>query len=252
MRHTVLALLSFALLDAPAQAATAPTPHTAPASNIGPLSATLNGDVNANGHATTIHFQYGTTKNYGQTTPKQQIGAGTTPIPVAASIAGLKSGTRYHYRLVATSSLGTAVGDDETFTTRDPRVRGRYRVRLRIRSGGRPFGQRRGEVVHRLYRFRPRCDGALCQKVKLVRRGKRGRFKSGLVRAHSGLYVGTERFRGGYCNDGLRFRSAARIRVKVKRTAGDRASRIRGRLAVKLRGCVSGTERARLRGRARG
>jgi hypothetical protein len=120
MRHTVLALLSFAVLAAPAQAANAPTLHGAPATNIGPLSATLNGDVNANGHATTIHFQYGTTKSYGHATPKQQVGAGTTPIPVAASISGLKSGTRYHFRLVAVSSAGTKRSGDRSFKTGKP------------------------------------------------------------------------------------------------------------------------------------
>jgi hypothetical protein len=120
MRHTVLALLSFAVLAAPAQAATAPTPHGAPATNIGPLSATLNGDVNANGHATTIHFEYGTTKRYGQSTPNQQVGAGTTPVPVAASISGLKSNTRYHFRLVATSSAGTNRSGDRSFKTAKP------------------------------------------------------------------------------------------------------------------------------------
>jgi len=120
MRHTVLALLSFALLAAPAQAATAPTPHSSPASNIGPLSATLNGDVNANGHATTIHFEYGTSKKYGHSTPKQQVGAGTTPIPVAAGISGLKSATRYHFRLVAVSSAGTKRSGDRAFKTAKP------------------------------------------------------------------------------------------------------------------------------------
>src|ERR671930_568666 len=77
MRHSVLALLSFAVLAAPAQAATAPAPHTAPATNVGPLSATLNGSVNANGHATTIHFEWGKTKKYGNRTPNQAVGAGT-------------------------------------------------------------------------------------------------------------------------------------------------------------------------------
>jgi opacity protein-like surface antigen len=120
MRHTVLALLSFAVLAAPAQAATAPTPHSAPATNVGPLSATLNGDVNANGHATTIHFEYGTTKRYGQRTPAQQVGAGTTPIPVSASISGLKSNTRYHFRLVAVSGVGTKASGDRAFKTAKP------------------------------------------------------------------------------------------------------------------------------------
>jgi hypothetical protein len=120
MRHTVLALLSFAVLAAPAQAATAPTPHGAPATNIGPLSATLNGDVNANGHATTIHFEYGTSKKYGQRTPNQAVGAGTTPIPVSASISGLKSNTRYHFRLVAVSSAGMKASGDRSFKTLKP------------------------------------------------------------------------------------------------------------------------------------
>jgi hypothetical protein len=120
MRHTVLALLSFAVLAAPAQAATAPTPHGAPATNVGPLSATLNGDVNANGHATTIHFEYGPTKKYGHATPRQQVGAGTTPVPVAASISGLKSGTRYHFRLVAVSSAGSKASGDRSFKTAAP------------------------------------------------------------------------------------------------------------------------------------
>ena len=120
MRHTVLALLSFAVLAAPAQAATAPTPHGAPATNIGPLSATLNGDVNANGHATTIHFEYGTSKKYGQRTPNQAVGAGTTPIPVSATISGLKSSTRYHFRLVAVSKAGTRASGDRSFKTARP------------------------------------------------------------------------------------------------------------------------------------
>ena len=120
MRHSVLALLSFAVLAAPAQAATAPAVHTTPATNIGPLSATLNGTVNANGHATTIHFDYGTTQKYGNRTPGQEVGAGTTLVPVAANIGGLKSGTRYHFRLVAVSSAGTKMSADRTFKTAKP------------------------------------------------------------------------------------------------------------------------------------
>jgi len=120
MRHTVLALLSFAVLAAPAQAATPPASHSAPATNVGPLSATLNGNVNANSHATTIHFEYGTTKNYGHRTPNQAVGTGTTPIPVAASVSGLKSSTRYHFRLVAVSSAGTRRSGDRSFKTLPP------------------------------------------------------------------------------------------------------------------------------------
>lgn len=120
MRHSVLALLAFAALAAPAQAATPPAVHTAPASGIGPLSATLNGDVNSNGHATTIHFEYGATKSYGKRTPGQAVGSGTTPVPVAAGVSGLKSSMRYHFRLVAVSSAGTRRSGDRTFRTLPP------------------------------------------------------------------------------------------------------------------------------------
>jgi hypothetical protein len=120
MRHSVLALLTFAILAAPAQAATPPAAHGAPATNIGPLGATLNGTVNANGHATTIHFEYGLTKKYGNNTPNQDVGAGTTPVPVAANIGGLRSNKRYHFRLVAVSSAGTRTSGDRTFKTSKP------------------------------------------------------------------------------------------------------------------------------------
>jgi hypothetical protein len=119
-RFAVALLLSFAALATPAFAVTKPAATTAPASNIGPLGAQLNGTVTANGHATTVRFQYGTTTRYGKTTPAQSIGQGTSPVPVAASVSGLKSGTRYHFRVVATSSAGTTRGGDKTFKTAAP------------------------------------------------------------------------------------------------------------------------------------
>ena len=111
MRRLVPALLlSFAVLVTPAFAApTPPAATTSPATNIGPLGATLNGVVTANGHATTVRFQYGTTTKYGKSTPAQAIGQGTSAVPLAANIAGLKSGTRYHFRVVATSNAGTFI-----------------------------------------------------------------------------------------------------------------------------------------------
>jgi hypothetical protein len=123
MRHTVLALLSFAvvaILAAPAGAATLPVARTAPATGIGPLGATINGSVTPNGHDTKIHFQWGATKNYGNTTPVQDVGAGTTPVPIAATLTGLKSSTRYHFRVVAVSSAGTKRSGDRSFKTLAP------------------------------------------------------------------------------------------------------------------------------------
>jgi hypothetical protein len=233
------------------QALGAPTVTTGPADRFHLHSARLTGSVDPNGLETSYQFQYGRTTAYGSSTPVVDAGAGFATLPVAAALSGLAQGTTFHYRLIATNSLGVAAGADATFSTRDPRIGGRYRVRLRILSGGRAFGQHQGKVVHRGYSFRPRCSGSLCGALRLVRDGKRGRFRSTLRRARSGVYVGTERFRGGRCNDGLRFHTDAPIRIAVRRTSGDHASRIHGRLAIKLGGCARGSERARLRGRPR-
>ena len=122
MRRFVPALvLSFAALATPAYAApTPPDAATAAATNIGPLGAQLNGTATPNGHATTVRFQYGTNTKYGKSTPAQAIGQGTSAVPVAAAIGGLKSNTRYHFRIVATSSAGTTRGADKSFKTAKP------------------------------------------------------------------------------------------------------------------------------------
>ena len=112
MRRFVPALvLSLIVLASPAYAApTPPDATTAAATNIGPLGAQLNGTVTANGHATTVRFQYGTNTKYGSTTAAQPIGQGTSPVPVGAAIGNLKSNTRYHFRVLATSSAWRRAG----------------------------------------------------------------------------------------------------------------------------------------------
>jgi hypothetical protein len=121
MRRCVLALLAFAALATPAYAApTPPSATTGAATGPGPLGATLNGTVTANGHATAVYFQYGTTTKYGKRTPNQAIGQGLSPVPVSAAVSGLKSSTRYHFRVVAVSSAGTTRGADKSFKTAAP------------------------------------------------------------------------------------------------------------------------------------
>ena len=83
-------------------------------------SAQLQGGVYPNGNDTTYWWEYGTTSAYGQQTPATDIGAGTSPVAVSDSLAGLASGTTYHYRLVASNSLGTEYGYDFTLTTPAP------------------------------------------------------------------------------------------------------------------------------------
>jgi phosphodiesterase/alkaline phosphatase D-like protein len=81
------------------------------------ISATLHGTVDPAGKSTQYRFQYGTTTSYGTSTPPDDAGAGTGPVPVSAAISPLAPGTTYHFRLVATNADGTTVSADATFTT---------------------------------------------------------------------------------------------------------------------------------------
>ena len=89
------------------------------ASNITSSSATLNGTVNPNGLTTTVHFEYGTTTNYGYTTANSNY-TGNTTQNVSANITGLNPNTTYHFRLVGTNNDGTTYGSDRTFSTFSP------------------------------------------------------------------------------------------------------------------------------------
>lgn len=94
-----------------------PTVTTGAASAVGPTGATLGGTVVPNGRSTSTYVEYGTTASYGSRTSSRSAGSGTTPVTVAIPVAGLKPGLTYHFRLVASSSLGTTRGADATFTT---------------------------------------------------------------------------------------------------------------------------------------
>jgi hypothetical protein len=115
----VLALLvgAFALPASGEAAATPPTVSTGGVSHVGFSSATLSGDVNAQGAVTNYVFQYGTSSLYGSQTPLAPAGNGTISIKVSQAITGLAAATLYHYRVVAISPSGTSNGGDHTFTT---------------------------------------------------------------------------------------------------------------------------------------
>jgi phosphodiesterase/alkaline phosphatase D-like protein len=96
---------------------------TLPATNVTGRAATLNASYVGDGDSTTYHFEYGKTISYGSTTPVQNPGAPTGSTPLSTSITGLDLETTYHYRVVATNSLGTTKGPDLTFAT-NPAVAG--------------------------------------------------------------------------------------------------------------------------------
>ena len=86
---------------------------------VGASEAKLGALVNPGGIQTSYRFEYGTTTAYGSSTPfpDGSVGEGLESHAVWAAASGLASGTTYHYRVVASSELGTVYGPDQTFTT---------------------------------------------------------------------------------------------------------------------------------------
>ena len=95
-----------------------PVLNTLAASGITGTSAFLNGSANARSHDATLAFEWGLDTTYGNTvdaTPSSATGENT--IDTSAQIGGLKPGTLYHFRLLATNAYGTHRGADMSFTT---------------------------------------------------------------------------------------------------------------------------------------
>jgi hypothetical protein len=92
-------------------------PVTGAASGISTSGATVSGTVDPEGAAVNVHFDFGTTTAYGQSTPAQTIGVGNAPAAFSAALSGLPAGTTIHYRAVASSDFGTFAGADQTLTT---------------------------------------------------------------------------------------------------------------------------------------
>ncbi len=86
-------------------------------SDVGLAEATLNGEVRPVGVQTNYYFEYGTSAAYGSKTAEASVGSGGEFVAVSAPLAGLAPSTRYHYRLVATNSRGTTVGEGKEFET---------------------------------------------------------------------------------------------------------------------------------------
>lgn len=108
--------------DATLRSAGPPAAVTGSATSISATTATLQGSIDANGLATTYHFEYGTSTAYGQRAPGSD---GTASAPsqasaVAAPAAGLAPATTYHFRLVASNAAGVSYGADQTFATAPP------------------------------------------------------------------------------------------------------------------------------------
>ena len=98
-----------------------PSATTGRARAIGEVSATIAGLLSTSGLPSRYYFDYGPTAAYGHRTPQQPVTGSGSDLSVSAGLTGLRPGTTYHYRLVASNADGTSRGADMTFTT-EPRV----------------------------------------------------------------------------------------------------------------------------------
>ncbi len=95
-----------------------PSVTTLPATAITTAGATLNCEINANGNATTVAFEYGATSEYGNTlagSPASVSGGTTTA--VSLSLGGFAPGTVCHFRVVATNRVGIVRSADQLLVT---------------------------------------------------------------------------------------------------------------------------------------
>ncbi|HEY7257266.1 MAG TPA: hypothetical protein VH476_11365 [Solirubrobacterales bacterium] len=95
--------------------------ETKPATGVDENNATLNGQLDADGLATTYYYEYGPTSNYGLKSASQPINGSPGEIKATPLALGhLQRGRTYHYRLVASNGLGTTKGQDVAFRTASP------------------------------------------------------------------------------------------------------------------------------------
>lgn len=97
----------------------APNAITGEATELTQVEPKLNGTVNPQGLATEYRFEYGKTTSYGSFVPLESVGSGYTDIAVSRVLTNLSSSTTYHFRIYASNSHGTTLGEDKTFTTPD-------------------------------------------------------------------------------------------------------------------------------------
>jgi alpha-tubulin suppressor-like RCC1 family protein len=95
-----------------------PSATTLPALGIAAASARLLGMITGNATNAMAWLEWGTNENYGSRSPATLIGS--TNATVSATISGLIARQVYHYRAVASNTLGMAWGADKIFDTGGP------------------------------------------------------------------------------------------------------------------------------------
>jgi hypothetical protein len=135
--------------------AVAPEVEIGSTSDVGETAVVLYATINPWGLLTTYHFEYGPTTAYGSRVPaniEAPAGDGRVARSFGRWLMDLAPGTTYHFRLVATNSVGTSYSADQTFTTHS------------AGSAGRGYEQvspvRKTSAIDYAYGFETKADGS--------------------------------------------------------------------------------------------
>ena len=140
-------------------------------SAVGQSTAHLGARVAGNTKPTDVRFEYGTSPAYGASTAPVPVGSDLFANETGADVGGLAPGTTYHFRAVATNSIGTTYGPDQTFTTVPKPEAVTTTPNPECRKG---FVARRGKCVRR------KCKkGFVKKRGKCVKRKRRDQHRSG-------------------------------------------------------------------------
>ncbi len=175
-----------AACDAGAFEVATPTGATEAAGGVGDSGATLAGTAtNPDLGGGSAFFQYGTSAAYGSQTAAQAIGATTRDAHFSAAVGGLVPGTTYHFRILVTNAVGTAIGPDQTFTTSKPTA---------PKTDIPPLGPRPQLSAKHLggLRLRVSCTGAPCNG-SLIATTRHRKHTVVVAKAKLRLASGTER-----------------------------------------------------------
>lgn len=93
-----------------------PVVKTEPVINVTSGTVALHSIVTPNGLETFAWFQWGATTNYGGTSAAVDVEDGFAPAGCSIQLADLTPEATYHYRVVASNSVGTVYGPDSLFT----------------------------------------------------------------------------------------------------------------------------------------
>ncbi len=94
-----------------------PVATTLSADGLTPTNALLHGQVSAYNADTVAWFEWGANTNYGNTAGLTNLTGATGLFSWAAPLEGLSPLTMYHFRAVASNSVGQSYGSDGSFTT---------------------------------------------------------------------------------------------------------------------------------------